>query len=137
MITKRKYFTPDEANATLPLVRRIVSDLLDRGRALRAIQGEGPIQDAAVLDHATALEREVQELGAELEALGCRYRDWEFEVGVVDFPARIGEHEVMLCWRHDEPRIEWYHGPNQTPEQRRPLDELVGPATSDGGNEPT
>jgi len=134
MITKRKYFTPDEANATLPLVRRIVSDLLDRGRALRAIQAEGPHQDASVLDHATALEREVQELGSELEALGCRYRDWEFEVGVVDFPARIGEHEVMLCWHHGEPRIGWYHGPNESHGQRRPLDELTR-STPDGGDE--
>lgn len=135
MITKRKYFTPDEASATLPLVRRIVADLLERGRALRAIRAEG-VRDQAIVDHANALEREVQELGAELDALGCHYSDWDFEVGVVDFPARIGEHEVMLCWRHDEPRIAWYHGLNESPDQRRPLDELVRPATLDGGDEP-
>lgn len=102
-------FTPAEANRTLPLVKRIVGDILAAGRKLRALaerQGEPEVRVRLAV-----LEAEIRELAAELERIGCSFKDWGFEKGLVDFPSVIGGTEVLLCWRSDEERLEWYHTP--------------------------
>lgn len=40
MTTEIKYFTPSEAKKTLPLVRKIVKDILDTSREMRMIADE-------------------------------------------------------------------------------------------------
>ena len=55
------------------------------------------------------LQEEIEALMKELEDLGCFYKDWNFEIGLVDFPALIQGEEVFLCWRSDEKNIRWYH----------------------------
>ena len=45
----------------------------------------------------------------EFEQLGCFYKDWNFEFGLVDFPAIIDGEEVFLCWKSDEETLGWYH----------------------------
>jgi hypothetical protein len=107
-----KYFTPEEANRTLPLVRSIVSDILRIGSQLRnrisdiMEKGEDPRKD----EHCMAFSDTLKELHAELEELGCEYKDWNFNIGLVDFPAMIEGREVLLCWRSDEDNITHYHG---------------------------
>lgn len=103
-----KLFTPREADQTLPLVRRIVEDILEAGRRIREVSieaGAGAEQDPRVIDLVTQLEA----LFDELEAIGCSYRDWNFRAGLVDFPAVIDGRSVLLCWRSDEPSVRHYH----------------------------
>ena len=64
------------------------------------------VSPAEVLD----LQEKLEALMDELEQLGCYYKDWNFEIGLVDFPAMINGQEVVLCWRSDEPFIRWHHG---------------------------
>lgn len=114
------YFTPHEATLTLPLVRRIVEDILSLGTTLREI-----VRDAgnAVQDNPD-FERSVREINgyfAELEELGCSYKDWNFTVGLVDFPSMINGETVMLCWRSDEPNIQYYHGVEEGFAGRMPI----------------
>ena len=45
----------------------------------------------------------------ELEDIGCNFKDWNFSVGLVDFPGIIYGEEVELCWRSDEDHILYYH----------------------------
>lgn len=103
-----KIFTPQEANKRLPLIKKIVEDILEKGREfrsmLRGAQGKEPPEAAL------RVADEIEDLMRELEALGCFYKDWNFETGLVDFPALIGGQEVLLCWRSDEPDVRWYHG---------------------------
>ena len=80
-----RFFTPTEANETLPLVKGIVVDILSLGRRLRVLAtelGEKFHHDPDVVE----LMTELQELFSELEGIGCSYRDWNFDVGLVDFP---------------------------------------------------
>ena len=42
---------------------------------------------------------QLDELFEEMEELGCHYKDWNFSVGLVDFPAILDGKEVLLCWR--------------------------------------
>ena len=118
-----RLFTPAEANKTLPLVRQITADILARGRELRELaQGEDPEElPVEKADRAHVLEAELHELFSELAQIGCSYRDWGFEMGLVDFPAVIDGTPVLLCWRSDEPAVRFYHTLDGGYAGRRPI----------------
>lgn len=105
----RRQFTPEQANRTLPLVRRIVGDLLERGRELRKIAPRHAEPEARA--RIGTLEVAIRDLVEELHAIGCEYKDFAFDKGLVDFPSEIGGRPVLLCWKSDEPRVEWFHAP--------------------------
>lgn len=115
-----KIFTPAEASRTLPLVRRIVQDVLERGRALRALQTKDD-PTVADQDRAAVLVSELEALLAELEEIGCTFRSPGFELGLVDFPGIIDGELVHLCWRDDEPELTYYHDPLAGFAGRRPI----------------
>jgi hypothetical protein len=109
MTTDIKYFTPLEARKTLPLVKKIVKDILDTSREMRMIAEEigGKVeQDPRIQKMAD----EIEDFMLELEEIGCFFKDWNFQIGLVDFPAIIEGKEVFLCWRSDEDDIMYYHG---------------------------
>ncbi len=102
-----KYFTPQEANKTLPLVKEIVLDIVQKGRFLNTLLEE---HDGDVLpEHCYELKVQIEELVVELQSLGCFYKDWNFEIGLVDFPSKIDGEDVFLCWKSDEKEIKFYH----------------------------
>ena len=102
-----KHFTPDDANKRLPYLKRIVSEIIIKGKELRHIAEE--YKDRELPEKFEILTFEIEALMKELEALGCFYKDWNFEIGLVDFPAVIDGNEVFLCWRSDETSIQWFH----------------------------
>lgn len=51
---------------------------------------------------------------------GCLIKD--LETGLLDFPARINDEEVYLCWRLGEDRIRFYHRQDEGFAGRKPLD---------------
>jgi len=104
----KKYFTVQDAVRTLPLVKRIVKDILDTSHQIRSLT---TVLEEESKDHPQieALLDELKSYIAELEEMGCFYKDWNFSIGLVDFPAMIDGKEVFLCWRSDEPEIRYYH----------------------------
>ena len=108
MTTDIKYFTPSEAKKTLPLVRKIVKDILDTSREMRLIAdeiGHNVENDPRIQKLADNIEGFMQEL----EEIGCYFKDWNFSIGLIDFPTIIDGKEVFLCWRSDEDDIMYYH----------------------------
>ena len=99
-----RLFTVTEAQRTLPLVRAIVQDVLDLGAQAREVVSERA--DEPTIDE---LQEQLREHLAELAGIGCYYKDWNFQVGLVDFPALIDGEVVFLCWRSDEPTLRYYH----------------------------
>ena len=67
------------------------------------------VDEAPNLAEAEKLVETVNGFLSELEDLGCHYKDWNFEIGLVDFPAIIDDEEVLLCWRSDEDELMYYH----------------------------
>ena len=102
-----KFFTPEKATKTLPLVKTIVSDILKKGQCLRSLVEKA--EDPQVTTACTELQNQIEELMEELEKLGCFYKDWNFQIGLVDFPSIIDGEKVLLCWRSDEQKLLWYH----------------------------
>lgn len=109
----KRLFTREEAERTLPLVRQIVEDILSTARRIREL----PRDD----DQAPRLEAELQEHLLELESMGCYYKDWNFSVGLVDFPGIVDGETVFLCWRSDESELAWYHRIEDGFRGRKPL----------------
>jgi hypothetical protein len=108
MTTDLKYFTPSEAKKTLPLVKKIVKDILDTSREMRLISDEiryGAENDPRIQKLADNVEGFMQELAE----IGCFFKDWNFSIGLIDFPAIINGKEAFLCWRSDEDDIIYYH----------------------------
>ena len=101
MTTETKFFTPVEANKTLPLVKKIVKDILDTTREMRLIAEdyEGKVEENPVVKK---MAEDVNGFMNELEEIGCFYKDWNFTIGLVDFPSYIDGKEVYLCWRTEK-----------------------------------
>lgn len=131
-----KFFTPDEANEALALVRPAAERLVAvRRRHLRAagrleriratVSGNGGGLDPAALER---LERAAAREGAavaaavaELERLGVQVKD--LDRGLVDFPAvhPADGSTVLLCWHVDEDEIAYWHGLEEGFAGRKPL----------------
>ena len=105
MLQPIRRFTPAEAAETLPLVKRIVSDILELGDSLQELYEESPNSEKI-----RNIEEEIKELMDELSSLGCEYKDLSFTQGLVDFPSIIDGQNVYLCWKSDEPTLLYYHG---------------------------
>src|SRR3989454_9287307 len=101
----RKYFTLSEANRTLPLVKRIVSDITSLHPKWRDLVYKYELAAAQArpdwgeskeqLDLRGAIEtiaRQIQDYLLELEQIGCVFKG--FEHGLVDFYGRSEERRV-------------------------------------------
>ncbi|HYL80727.1 MAG TPA: DUF2203 domain-containing protein [Candidatus Acidoferrum sp.] len=113
-----RLFTVDEANSLLPELTPLVRRLMEKRERLQENQvvveefraksgGNGGSflggQFAQAKRDIGRLAAELQEGIQEIESWGCEVKD--LELGLVDFPARRGREQILLCWRVGEPRI--------------------------------
>lgn len=115
-----KYFTPKDAEKTLPLVRQIVRDILNCASQVKKIS-EAAYENPEADNEVNRLSNEIESCIGELEEIGCSYKDWNFQIGLVDFPSIINGNEVLLCWRSDEESILYYHGLIEGYSGRKPI----------------
>jgi hypothetical protein len=120
MATDIKYFTPAEARRTLPLVKKIVRDILDTSKEMRLLVDEIG-NNAEGDDRIKKMASDVDKFMSELEEIGCYFKDWNFRIGLVDFPGLIEGKEVFYCWKSDEENIEFYHELEEGFAGRKPI----------------
>lgn len=135
-----RVFTVEEANKTLPLVRRIVEDIVREHRrwqekilelemvastaasAVPAGQAAPPAADAQVTQierDAMAIARDIDTFERELEALGIVLKDRR--LGLIDFPGELDGRRVWLCWRLGEHAVQYWHDLEAGYAGRQPL----------------
>ena len=131
-----RFFTHEEANRTLELLRPQVERLVERRRLLLELTAEVETVRVAVAtnggridpgrvgelhDAADAVAAELAALVEEIHRLGVQVKD--LDEGLVDFPAIHPESgdTVLLCWRLGEPEVAWWHGPEDGFAGRKPL----------------
>ena len=129
-----KRFTLDEANAMLPLVRSIVSDICevfrnvtgrraDLHRLLRkGARRAGQVYDDEVAESRADLQEEYDRIWRyreELESLGVFLR--QPEEGWIEFPASIVGREAFFSWRLGEDRIQFCREADAPLSNRKPL----------------
>ncbi len=128
-------FTLELANSMLPLVSRIVRDVLAHYRewqqtveafemATAPSRMDRPSADADLLQRkAQALATEIQGFHAELTALGVEFKG--FELGLVDFPGEIDGKPILWCWKYGEPAVQYWHDVDTGYAGRQPVDGLL------------
>lgn len=132
-MTDFKLFTLDEAQRTLPLVRRIVEDLTATYPVWRAAVAKFELltgnarADAGETGEVVAAREEVARQAAlisgylqELEAIGCVFKG--FEAGLVDFYSLRDDRPIFLCWKLGESRINYWHEVTAGFAGRQPID---------------
>ena len=124
-------FTLQQANKALPLVGRIVADIVktnalanshrERMESAVASKDVAAVQkdlDAAI-DRLSDLVDELNEVGVELK---------DYETGLVDFIGhhhdRNGERDIYLCWKLGEDQITHWHELNAGFTGRKPISTL-------------
>ena len=115
-----RFFTPHEANKILPNVKKTVEEILSIANEARELLTT-PDPFNARQDQLIELNKRIKVLMAKLGDMGCYYKDWNFEIGLVDFPAIIHGQQAMLCWRSDESEVAWFHGLEDGYAGRRPV----------------
>jgi hypothetical protein len=104
------YFTVSEARARMPEVKRIAAEIVDARADLvelrTALAHEEPSPLGGIAE-AKALEARLDTLLSSLARDDIQVKGWA--PLLVDFPARIDDHDVLLCWLEGEPELEWYH----------------------------
>lgn len=109
--TRRK-FTLAEANRSLPLVKRIVRDVVNVHTECSHLQASitatprGRKQD----ELETKLEGKLQKLHdlvEEINLVGCEIKDCS--IGLIDYLSRHQGRDVYLCWKLGEEKIHYWH----------------------------
>ncbi len=106
--------------------RRKLEELDDKlGRLAERIQRSGGLmvryEDAAKLRiERNSVEANIREALEKIHSTGCIVKD--LDVGLLDFPARIGGEDVYLCWKLGEDRIRFYHRQDEGFAGRKPID---------------
>ena len=132
----RTSYSVEQANRTLPLVSRIVGDIVSLYPRWRERVNEIEIRaGGATLDEpdprTAELEREAQEIAAEIDGcireireLGIEYR-LPLDAGLVDFPGEHDGRRIFLCWRLGERAVEHWHETDAGFAGRQPIENVT------------
>src|SRR6516165_2554061 len=132
-----KTFTLDEAQSLLPVLESLLKRALAGKQDAEAVEeklgelsrriylsGGMKVDVASVVRQRAEMDghlERVRETLAEIDAIGVQVKD--LEAGLLDFPCRLDDEVVLLCWRMGETSIEHWHTLESGFKGRKPVDE--------------
>ena len=152
-----KTFTIDEAQSLLPVLESLLKRAIEGKKAAEEVEsglselarriyisGGMKVDAASVVKQRAEMEAHLKlarESIAEIDAIGVQVKD--LETGLLDFPCRLDDQVVLLCWRMGETSIEHWHTVESGFQGRQPLDDRFrrrstsgGPGSSGSGSRP-
>jgi hypothetical protein len=123
-----RYYTPNQANEALTVIRPMMKELTEIGGRIRTHQPEywSVVQKSAgnggnlVLskllpdfDRLDVLMHVIQDMGVEVKDL---------TIGLIDFVALHDGREVYLCWKYGEECVQFWHEIEAGFAGRQPID---------------
>lgn len=109
------YYTPQEANNLLEIVRPMVAELMQISGRIRSHQpeiwavveksaGNGGNPELSKLlpdfDRFDQVLHRLQDMGIEVKDL---------TIGLIDFPALRDGRVIYLCWKYNEEKVQFWH----------------------------
>ena len=144
-----KTFTLDEAQSLLPVLESLLKRAIDGKRSAEEvdtsltelarriyISGGMRVDSAKVASLRSELEahlQRVRESITEIDSIGVQVKD--LDADLLDFPCRVDEQIVLLCWRMGEQAIEHWHPVDSGFRDRQPVDDRFR-RRSASGNRP-
>lgn len=119
-------FTLEEANAALTELRPIVERMVQHRRDLTAAQTRqvelvtriagngGDMVPSDLHDLAETIQREadaISDCAEQINQAGAQVKS--LEEGLLDFLAKRGDEDVLLCWKLGEDEIRFWHGTDE------------------------
>ena len=142
-----KTFTLDEAQSLLPVLESLLKRAVEGRRSAETVEsslnglaqqiylsGGMRVNSANVARQRAEMEehlKQVRESIAEIDAIGVQVKD--LDSGLLDFPCRVEDEVVLLCWRMGEPTIEHWHTVEAGFQGRQPVDERFRRRAASGG----
>lgn len=132
-----KTFSLDEAQSLLPVLEALLKRALEGKQAAEEVESRladlgrriflsgGMRVDISSVAHERAemeshLSR-VRESIAEIDSIGVQVKD--LDNGLLDFPFKLDDEVVLLCWKMGEPAIEHWHAMDGGFRGRKPVDD--------------
>jgi hypothetical protein len=145
-----KTFTIDEAQSLLPVLEALLKRAI-AGKAAAAevetrlgelsrrifLSGGMKVDVAAVARDRAEMEmhlERVRESITEIDSIGVQVKD--LDAGLLDFPFKLEDEVVLLCWRMGEPAIEHWHTVDSGFKGRQPVDERFRRGKGTSSNRP-
>jgi hypothetical protein len=132
-----KLFTLEEAQALVPVLESLLKRGIEAKQAAEQINDElqslaqrisvtgGMHVDVArVGRRRTEMEAHIQRAKdalQEIDAIGVQVKD--LDTGLLDFPCKVEDEVVLLCWKMGEARITHWHTMDSGFAGRQPLDD--------------
>jgi hypothetical protein len=132
-----KIFTLDEAQSLLPVLESLLKRAMEDKRSAQTIEsgltglaqriylsGGMKVNTAEVAKQRAEMEdhlKRARESIAEIDAIGVQVKD--LDAGLLDFPCRVDDQVVLLCWRMGESTIEHWHTVEAGFQGRQPVDD--------------
>lgn len=132
-----KTFTLDEAQSLLPVLEALLKRALDGKQAAEEVEsrladlgrriylsGGMRVDISSVARERAEMESHltrVRESIGEIDSIGVQVKD--LDNGLLDFPFKLEEEVVLLCWKMGEPAIEHWHTMEAGFRGRQPVDE--------------
>lgn len=132
-----KTFTIDEAQSLLPVLESLLKRAIDSKRAAEEVEsrfaelGRRIYLSGGMRVNLAEAGRErvemdahlqrVRESIAEIDSIGVQVKD--VDSGLLDFPCRLEDQVVLLCWQMGETAIEHWHTIEDGFKGRKPVDE--------------
>lgn len=143
-----KTFTLDEAQSLLPVLESLLKRAIEGKQAAEQVEtgladiarriyinGGMRIDTAEVAKMRSEMDdhlRRVRETVAEIDSIGVQVKD--LDTGLLDFPCRLDDQIVLLCWRMGEPAIEHWHTLESGFQGRQPLDDRFRRRSASGNS---
>ena len=124
------YFTVDEANSALEIIRPLLQEILGIRDEILAKQPEvWPAIERSAGNGGNATLSRIADDFSRLDALVHKVLDTgvqvkDINIGLLDFPALRNGEEVLLCWKYGEDKIGFWHDKEAGYAGRRPIEEF-------------
>ena len=142
-----KTFTLEEAQSLLPVLESLLKRAVEGKQS--AEEAEAGLADLArrvylaggmrvdvvkVAKQRADIEshmQRVRESVVEIDSIGVQVKD--IEAGLLDFPCRVDDQVVLLCWRMGETSIDHWHTMESGFQGRKPIDDRFRRRSTSGG----
>ena|SRR5579862_3408137 len=106
----RRRFTLEQANRSLPLVQRVVGDIV--GTHAKVVKMQSAVEQSGAKSQELQHQiddamRHLDDYMDELTEIGCELKD--YQSGLIDFTGRHQGRDVCLCWRLGEQSVGHWH----------------------------